>query len=125
MFSAGREGAMACFNVNAEYVLSHMGKEPIVDLRPKFMYEAEHIPGARNIDFWAYASQDASGLPDRLVRALADEGIGREDPVILYCAVGATSSRACAVLIGQGFTELRHYAGGYDDWTSDLFRPVE
>ena len=124
-FLWGEEGTMACVNVNAEYVLSHMGKEPIVDLRPAFMYDAEHIPGAKNIDFWSYASQDSPGMSVRLAALLDEMGVGKADPVILHCAVGMTSATACAMLIEQGFTELRHYVGGYDDWTSDSFRPVE
>ena len=116
---------MACFNVDAEYVLSHMGEEPIVDLRPAFMFDSAHIPNACNIDFWALASQDGPDFPAHLEGLIGELGVGKGDPVILHCQMGVTSAQACAVLMERGFTELRHYAGGFEDWETDLFRPVE
>lgn len=116
---------VTCYNVDAEYVLSRMGEEPIVDLRPAFMFDSSHIPNAHNIDYWSLASQDGPSFPEHFEGLLGEVGVGKGDPVILHCQMGITSAKACAVLMERGFTELRHYAGGFEDWGSDPFRPVE
>lgn len=111
--------------VDAEYVLEHMGEMPIVDVRPGFMYGAGHIPTAVSMDFWFLKTQNGFTLPVRLEEFLGEMGVGLGDPLIVYCGSGQISAEACEVLEGQGFSELRHYAGGWSDWAADKSRPRE
>lgn len=111
--------------VDASYVLDHLGEIPIVDLRPEFMFDSSHVPGAKSIDYWFYKTQNGFTLPVRLAQFLGEMGVGASDPVIIMCQSGQTSTEACELLEEQGFTELRHYAGGFSDWASDKSRPRE
>ena len=109
--------------VDASYVQEHLEDIPILDLRPEFMFDAYHVPGAQNIDFWFYKTQNGFTLPVRLAQFLAEKGVGPSDPVIIMCQSGQMSAEACEMLEGQGFTEIRHYAAGWSDWASDKTRP--
>jgi len=111
--------------VDASYVLDHLGEIPIVDLRPEFMFDSFHVPGAKSIDYWFYKTQNGFTLGTRLAQFLGEMGVGASDPVIIMCQSGQMSVEACELLEGQGFTELRHYAGGFSDWASDKSRPRE
>lgn len=111
--------------VDASYVMDHLGKIPVLDLRPESMFDSSHVPGANNIDYWFHKTQDDSTLPMRLAQFLGDMGVAPSDPVVIMCQIGRTSTEACALLEEQGFTELRHYTGGFGDWVSDGSRPCE
>lgn len=116
---------MATQIVDAEYVLAHLGEEFIVDLRPEFMYNVAHIPGAKTIDYWYLKTQNGFTLPTRLAKFIGEMGASVNDPVIIYCQQGIMSSEAVPMLESQGFTEVRHYEKGWGDWMSDRSRPTE
>lgn len=111
--------------VDASYVLDHLGKVPIVDLRPGHVFELSHVPGAENVDYWSHKMQDGFSFSTRLTQLLRDVGVDASEPVIIMCQIGQTSTEACELLEERGFTELRHYAGGFSDWASDGSRPCE
>jgi rhodanese-related sulfurtransferase len=73
-----------------------------------------HLPGARN-------------MPPDQVKELAPVLIpNKNTEVVTYCA-GPTchaSADAARELIALGYTNVRHYAGGKQDWTS-AGMPVE
>lgn len=85
-------------------------REPFVlleTLAPEHFRHA-HLPGARNAP------------PDR-VKELAPVLIpNKQTEVVTYCS-GPTchaSSDAARELKGLGYTNVRHYAGGKQDWTT-------
>lgn len=116
---------MATQIVDAEYVLEHIGKEFILDLRPEFMYNAFHVPGAKGIDFWFYKTQNVFTMPIRLMEFVTEMGASKDEPIIVYCYEGIMSEDATSMLESQGFTEVRHYSAGWKDWVSDPSRPTE
>ena len=116
---------MANVNVDASYVVEHLEDQLIVDLRPEFMFVKAHVPQAKNLDFWGLKAQAGEELASALAGQMEALGAKKDEPVIVYCQVGMTSSAATALLENQGFSELRHYARGWEDWVSDDFRPIE
>lgn len=68
----------------------------------EWAYQLKHIPGSLNIS----RLEDAAGL------------ISPDDEIVVYCAnVACISSRAAYQnLHDHGFTNIRRYAGGLEDW---------
>ena len=86
--------------------LDHPKRSVVVETLEPERYEFAHIPGAINIP------------PDR-IKTLAPEVIPQKDTeVIVYCA-GPTchaSQNAEQELAEMGYSNIRHYAGGKQDW---------
>jgi len=78
----------------------------IVDALSPISYAASHLPGAINI-------------PPQSVDELADRRIpDRDTEIVVYCAnPGCESSVEVATrLIELGYRNVRHYAGGKEEW---------
>jgi rhodanese-related sulfurtransferase len=78
----------------------------LVDALPPLAYAGAHLPGAVNIP------------PERVdalaAKRIADPGI----EVVVYCA-GPTCESSVEVaeqLVALGYTNVRHYSGGKQDW---------
>lgn len=76
----------------------------IVDVREAAEFAGGHLPDAKNIPVGALAE-----------RAKELEKL-KDKPIILCCASGMRSNKACAELKKQGFTKLYSLAGGVDAW---------
>lgn len=77
----------------------------VLDVRTPEEFAAGHLPGARNLDFFA---------PDfrQRLEALALE----KRPVLLYCRSGNRSVRACDLMRRLGMEEVLHLAPGFRAW---------
>lgn len=78
----------------------------LVDALGPISYGAAHLPGAINIP------------PDR-VDGLAERRITNLDtPVVVYCANPSCESsvEVAQRLVGLGYRNVLHYAGGKEDW---------
>ena len=78
----------------------------VVEALPASYYEDAHLPGAINI-------------PHTEVRNLAPELLRDKDaPIVVYCAnlPCPNSELAARVLDKLGYTNVREYAEGKDDW---------
>ena len=66
-------------------------------------FEAQHIPGSINL---------SSPMEAR--------HIDRDAEIVVYCTGGAciASQSAYTFLKGMGFTNVRRYAGGLEDWSA-------
>jgi rhodanese-related sulfurtransferase len=86
--------------------LNHPKKSVLLEILAPKEYRQAHLPGALN-------------MPPGQVRILAPELIPNTDfEVIVYCA-GPTchaSDQAAHELVALGYTKVRHYSGGKDDW---------
>ena len=78
----------------------------LVEALPSESYERAHLPGAIN-------------LPPEQVRTLATELMPRKDfEVIVYCAGPKchTSGIVARELSEMGYSNVRRYVGGKEDW---------
>ncbi len=72
----------------------------ILDVREAAQYEAEHIPGAHNIEW-------------RQVFARRDE-LPRDQPILAYCNSGSLASQAALALRLDGFDNVKILYDGFD-----------
>ena len=79
----------------------------IVDALAPMVYAHSHLPSAINLPLRAID-------PETIGRKLPD----RDAEIIVYCTNPACddSTRTAARLIELGYTNVRHYAGGKDEW---------
>ncbi|PKO89094.1 MAG: rhodanese-like domain-containing protein [Betaproteobacteria bacterium HGW-Betaproteobacteria-12] len=76
----------------------------ILDVREVDEFAGGHLPEARNIP--------ASKLTDR-IKELEKY---KDKPVLVCCAAGMRSNKACAELQKNGFSKIHSLAGGVDAW---------
>ena len=81
------------------------GKVQLVDVRTKREYNAGHIKGAINIDFF-----------DRLNFNQNFEKLDKNKPVYIYCQSGNRSQNAAKKLVKMGFTNVLDLRGGFMAW---------
>ena len=86
----------------------------LVDALPPMSYAHSHLPGAINLP------------PERVdagvARKLPDKGV----EIVVYCANPEceSSTESARRLLSLGYTNVRHYPGGKDEWRSTGF-PLE
>ena len=92
--------------VELKQKLDHPKKSILVEALPPEHFRKVHLPGAINI-------------PVDQVRDLAAELLPNKDPeVIVYCGGPSchASREAADELTSMGYTNVRHYVGGKEDW---------
>ena len=110
--------------VDADYVLEHLGKMPILDVRPKDMYLESRIPGALSAPLLE-AKEAPEDTTEFFLREVLDAGIDPTKDFIVYCYDGGLAREACDLLENAGNACQKCYAGSWVDWISDSSRPVE
>lgn len=110
--------------VDADYVLEHLGKMPILDVRPKDMYLESRIPGALSAPLLE-AKEAPEDTTEFFLREVLDAGIDPTKDFIVYCYDGGLAREACDLLENAGNTCQKCYAGSWVEWISDSSRPVE
>lgn len=77
----------------------------VLDIRTPEEFRDGHLPGARNLDFFA---------PDFRQQL---EALAREDvPILLYCRSGNRSGQAMRLLRQWGRDDVLHLADGFRSW---------
>ena len=76
----------------------------ILDVREADEFAAGHLPEAKNIP--------ASKLAERI----GELEKFKDKPIIVCCASGMRSNKACAELKSHGFEKAQNLAGGVDAW---------
>ena len=76
----------------------------ILDVREASEFASGHLPEARNIPV------------DKLAERIGELEKFKDKPIIVCCASGMRSSKACAELKKQGFEKLFNLTGGIDAW---------
>ena len=84
----------------------------IIDVRTPGEFGAGHVPGAVNIPH------------DVLGQHLDEISDQRNQKVVVYCERGPRAAKASAVLVGAGFSDVRHLEGDMAGWR-DANLPVE
>ena len=75
---------MAAQIVDAQFVRSHIGKLPIIDVRSAELYDEGHIPTTINVcvaDFDRYGAEEA----DEFSKECRRHAFTEECPIIVYC----------------------------------------
>lgn len=78
----------------------------LVDVRTNSEYIGGHIPNSLNVPV------------DQL--AQVSSGWSKTQPIIVYCATGARSAEAAALLAGQGFRKVYDLSNGIAAWTGQV-----
>lgn len=76
----------------------------LIDVRQPQEYATGYLPEAQLMPI------------DNLEQQLLERGIDRQQPLVLYCAVGQRSERAGQQLSAQGYQHLAHLSGGLQAW---------
>lgn len=76
----------------------------VVDVREADEFAAGHLPDARNIP------------GSKLAERISEIDKYKDKPVIVCCATGMRSNKACAELKKNGFSRINNLAGGVDAW---------
>lgn len=76
----------------------------VVDVREADEFAGGHLPDARNIP------------GSKLAERISEIEKYKDKPVIVCCATGMRSNKACAELKKNGFSRINNLAGGVDAW---------
>lgn len=90
--------------------------------------KAGHIPGAVNLPERKFHNEDKTIKSDEEILEILDNaGITKENvkDAIIYSGSGNHSALTIGILEGLGFTGLRHFVGGWSQWSADPSNPVE
>ncbi|MFB6127832.1 MAG: sulfurtransferase [Halolamina sp.] len=90
----------------------------VLDTRERWEYEEGHLPGAAQLDWMALVDEADRGLrPEDEVKAtLADRGVDRDTPVVLYCNTARRISHTYLALRQLGFDDVAFYEGSLTEW---------
>ena len=92
----------------AAIVLSESAADPgfvLLDIRTEEEIEAEHIPGARSLDFYSSTFEDDI------------EQLDRERTYLIYCRTGNRTGQAYRMMRNMGFEKVYDLDGGITEWT--------
>lgn len=76
----------------------------VIDVREADEFAAGHLPDARHIPV------------GKLAERVGEIEKFKEKPLVVYCASGMRSGKACGELKKLGFSNLHSLAGGIDAW---------
>jgi len=95
-----------------------------VDVRSPEEFEAGHVPGARNVPI---ATRGAAGgmEPNPGFLAAMKKAFPPDSKLVLGCAAGGRSMRACEMLVAEGYRSLVNMHGGFSGARDPLGRVVE
>jgi rhodanese-related sulfurtransferase len=90
------------------------GAVVVVDALPPMSYAHSHLPGAINLP------------PERVDESAAKRIHDKDAEIVVYCANPECESSTDTAdrLLALGFTNVRHYPGGKDEWRT-LGLPLE
>lgn len=86
----------------------------LIDVSPKAAFDADHIPGARNVPI--DVDDDAGFVAGVMLKASGS----RTRKVVVYCAGPAcdASSHGARLLVAAGFTSVLEYEDGLAGWAT-------
>ena len=84
------------------------GKYTVIDVRTKEEYDAGHIKGALNFDYYN----------DDFEEKIESQFKDKNKPYILYCRSGMRSLYSAQILEDLGYTDVTNMKGGFLAWQS-------
>lgn len=113
-------------NIKTEELSEKLGQVKIIDTRTKKEYNGAtdygeprggHIPGAINIDFMEFLSEDGTlKKPSEIKTILDDNGIKKDDEIVTYCTAGIRSAHMQIVLDMMGYNNAKNYDQSFNGW---------
>ena len=85
----------------------------LLDVRTADEFNAGHLDGAINIDFYSPDVKEQFGKLDK------------EKPVLIYCRSGARSGKSAAILKQLCFKTVKDMEGGYMAWSGKGLKTVK
>ena len=82
-----------------------------IDVRTEQEFSQGHPVGAVNVP--AFLAGPGGMMPNPMFLQVMQRVFNTQDKLVLGCAAGGRSGRACQMLAGTGFTELVNVAGGF------------
>ncbi len=120
--------------IDAEYLLKNIGKKPIIDGRPVGHYfGVSKFPAAKKYghvpcsvpfswEWWVKRNKDTGKLvievPDYVEDFLRNQGIGKDDEVLLFCFGGTGAAFVYTVMDIAGYRGMRVYDASKREWES-------
>jgi phage shock protein E len=101
-------GDQVITNTNAESFESGIQgdiKAIVLDVRTPEEFEAGHVKGAININFY---DDDFAEQVSKVIDVDAT--------VYVYCKAGTRSANSCKIMENKGFKHLINLKGGFDNW---------
>lgn len=118
--------------IKADYLLKNIGKKPIIDGRPVGHYfgvskfpaakKYGHVPCSVPLpwEWWVKRDEDTGKLvikvPDYIDEFLRNQGIGKEDEVLLFCFGGTGAAFVYMMMDFAGYTGMRVYDASKREW---------
>ncbi len=99
-----KAGGAANLSANEAVLLINRANATVLDVRETTEFAAGHIADAKHISL--------KELPDRL----KELNKFKEKPVLVNCQGGVRSSKACELLIKNGFSKVHNLDGGINAW---------
>ena len=88
----------------ARVLLSEWPEIQVIDARTRPEFLQAQIPGAQQINYLGVNFTDNLSALDR------------NTPYLVYCKSGNRSSKAVKIMQQEGFTNIYHLDGGFDEW---------
>lgn len=83
-----------------------INKATVLDTREKNEFEVSHLKGALWVGYESFDSQAVKDIP-------------KDQPVIVYCSIGARSQKIGKKLKQEGFKEVYNLYGGIFHWVNE------
>jgi thiosulfate/3-mercaptopyruvate sulfurtransferase len=114
--------------VDAAWVREHLQSPTtkILDVRTQGEWNGGHVPGATLIlwqDLFADVKTQKFKSPDEIKALFAKAGVGPNQDVVTYCAIGMRASLMAWAAKSVG-VPAKIYLGSWQDWSSDDKNPV-
>lgn len=93
---------------NAKDAYKERAKFQFIDAREKPEFAVSHIKNAVWVGYDDFDAQRLNGIP-------------KDQPIIVYCSVGARSEKITTKLIADGYSHIYNLYGGIFEWINDGF----
>lgn len=113
--AAGRGSVTSDVSPRVAAELMRWPETVVLDVRTPEEYAEEHIAGATLLPLQKIQDEFQT---DEVAPSLST-------PIVVYCAAGARSARACEALAACGFTRLHNLQGGLRNWKAEGFPVVK
>ena len=118
--------------IDWKYLLENIGKKPIIDGRPvKHYFGVTKFPAAKKFghvpcsvplpwEWWVHKDEETGKLfvtvPDYLEEFLTNQGIEKEDEVLLFCFGGTGAAFVYMMMDFYGYKNMRVYDASKREW---------